>query len=106
MSLSQRLKHRVAIEQPATGQDELGQPVPGWSTLATVWADIRYTNGAEAIRADAVGSKVRASVRIRRRTDVTSAMRVVHGVTVLQILAVLPDEQTRERIDLVCEVIA
>jgi SPP1 family predicted phage head-tail adaptor len=46
----------------------------------------------EAIKAGAEASVVQASIRIRYRTDVTSAMRVVHGSTTYEIKAVLPDE--------------
>lgn len=101
-----RLRNRVTIEQLSATQDAIGQPVTTWTTLATVWADVRYLNGAEAIRADAQTSIAKASIRIRRRTDVTPAMRVVYGSTTFQITAVLPDEQAKERLDLVCEVIA
>ena len=46
---------------------------------------------------------MRASIRIRRRDDITAAMRVVHGAKVYDIKAVLPDEHGRGFLDLVCE---
>jgi SPP1 family predicted phage head-tail adaptor len=101
-----QLNSRVVIEQPSSTQDDIGQPVLTWTTLDTVWANVRYLQGAEAIKADAVTSVAKASIRIRRRTDVTSAMRVTLGSTTFQILAVLPDEESRERLDLVCEVLS
>lgn len=100
------LNRLVTIQQPGTTQDEAGQPIPGWTTLATVWANIRHLSGVETIKADAPTSVVKASIRIRRRTDVTAAMRVVHGSTTYEIKAVLPDEESRERVDLACEVIS
>jgi SPP1 family predicted phage head-tail adaptor len=45
---------------------------------------------------------VRASIRIRYRTDITAAMRVTDGSTVYQVKAVLPDSG-RQYLDLVCE---
>jgi SPP1 family predicted phage head-tail adaptor len=95
-----KLNRLVVIEQQSATQDAIGQPVLTWTTLATVWANVRYLQGAEAIKADAVTSVAKASIRIRRRTDVTSAMRVTLGSTTFQILAVLPDEESRERLDL------
>lgn len=100
-----KLNRRVTIQQPATVQDEIGQPIPGWSTLAEVWANVRTLNGVETIKAGAEMSAVKASIRIRRRTDVTSAMRVVLGSTVYQVKAVLQDEGKRQWTDLVCEVV-
>lgn len=98
-----QLKHRVTVKYLNSGQDDIGQPVQTWSDLASIWADIRHLNGSESIRADADSSIVKASIRIRRRTDVTPAMRVYHGSTIYEIKAVLPDEQSRERLDLSCE---
>ncbi|MDP3273021.1 phage head closure protein, partial [Limnobacter sp.] len=70
-----KLNCLVAIQQPPGAQDALGQPTGSWTTLATVWANIRYLNGVETIKADAATSVTKASIRIRRRTDVTAAMR-------------------------------
>lgn len=99
------LNCRVTIKYLNSGQDALGQPVQTWSDFVTVWASILHKSGAESIRADKDTSINQASIRIRRRTDVTPAMRVYYGSTVYQIKAVLPDEQDRERLDLSCEVI-
>ena len=99
------LKTLVAIQAPVSGQDEIGQPLAGWSTLAQVWADVRHGNGLEAVKAGAPVSVVRASIRIRRRTDVTSAMRVLVGSTPYEVEAVIQDEARREFTDLVCKVV-
>lgn len=100
-----QLKHRITIRQPASGQDGAGQPNVGWTTLATVWADVRYSSGLESIKADAQTGLAKASIRIRWRTDVTSAMQVVLGVTTFSILAVLPDMKARKYVDLACQVV-
>ena len=99
------LNSRISIQQLSTGQDAIGQPVTTWADFASVWANIRYLNGIETVKADAQTSVVKASIRIRRRTDITPAMRVVYGVTTFQINAVLPDEQGRQHIDLSVEVV-
>lgn len=98
-----KLQSRITIQRLEDGQDEIGQPVQTWVDVATVWANIRYLSGVETVKSDAPVSVARASIRIRRRTDVHAAMRVVFGSTVFDILSVLPDEESRERLDLVCE---
>ena len=99
------LNSRISIQQLSTGTDAIGQPVTTWADFASVWANIRYLSGIETVKADAQTSVVKASIRIRRRTDITPAMRVTYGATTFQINAVLPDEQGREHIDLSVEVI-
>lgn len=97
------LKSRVTIQQIGTSQDAIGEPVATWTTLATVWANIRYLNGVETLKSDSPTSIAKASIRIRRRTDVTAKMRVVYGSTIFDIKAVLSDETSREYLDLACE---
>lgn len=95
----------VTIQAPQAGQDAVGQPLAGWSDLVKVWANVRHGNGMEAVRAGAPVSVVKASIRIRRRDDVTNAMRVLVGSTVYEVEAVIQDEVKREYTDLVCQVV-
>ena len=99
------LNTRVTVQQQSTSQDALGQPVQTWTTFATLWADVKHSSGIETIKAGAEATIVRASIRIRYRADISSAMRVVVGTTVHNILAVLPDVAGRQYTDLVCEVV-
>ena len=100
-----RLNRRCTLQAPGTAQDELGQPNPGWTDVATVWADIRMKSGLESIKAGAPVSVVQASIRVRYRAGITAGMRVVHNLQAFNIVAVLPDVGGREYVDLVCEVV-
>lgn len=98
-----QLRTLIFLQAPATGVDAVGQPAAGWVDIAQVWADVRHQSGIEAIKADAVVSQVKVSIRIRHREDVTSAMRAVADAETYIIHAVLPN-RARGYIDLVCEV--
>ena len=98
------LKQRVTVLTQTATQDELGQPTTGWTTYATIWANIKVEKGMEHIRANADTAVNKVSIRVRYRTDLTAAMRVQHGTTVYQIKSVLADVDGREYTDLVCEV--
>ena len=100
-----QLSTRVTLQARTTAADELGQPLDLWSDLATVWADVRHSGGLEVIRAGGQVSEVRASIRIRRRTDLTAGMRVVVGSVVYDIEAVLPHAGRQDHTDLVCKVV-
>lgn len=102
---SRRLNRLVTIKRPSTGQDAAGQPLEAMVKVADVWANVRHKTGSEAIRADKETSIVQASIRIRRRTDLNAGMEVHMDSTVYKIRAILPDEEARERVDLVCEVV-
>ena len=101
-----RLNRRCLLQSPSQSVDAIGQPIPGWTDVALVWASIRHLSGVEAIKADAVTSTVKASIRIRYRTGLNAGMRVVHGAQVYSIEAVMPDVGGREYVDLVAEVVA
>lgn len=100
-----RLNRRCVLQAPGTAQDDIGQPIPGWDDVATVWADIRMKSGLESIKAGAPVSVVAASVRIRYRAGVNAGMRLVHNLQAYEIKAVMPDIGGREFVDLVCEVV-
>lgn len=96
---------RVTLERPSAGVDAIGQPVEGWESVGEFWANIRYLNGVEMIKAGADTSIVKASIRLRYRTDVQASWRARHGDVVFHVNAVLPDEQAMYHVDLACEVI-
>ena len=100
------LNRRVTLQAPGTTQDELGQPIPGWTDVATVWADIRMKSGLESIKAGASVSVVQASIRVRYRAGITAGMRIVHNLVAYNITAVQPDVGGREYVDLVAEVVS
>lgn len=103
---TRKRNRRVVIQELTAGQDEIGQPTQVWTTLATVYANVRYLNGLETIKAGAETATAKASIRIGYRVDLTTAMRVALGSTTFEIKAVLPDETGKQHVDLACEAIA
>ncbi len=100
------MNRRCQLQSPSQSVDELGQPIPGWTDVATVWADIRMKSGLESIKAGASVSVVQASIRVRYRAGINAGMRIVHNLTAYNITAVMPDVGGREYVDLVAEVVA
>ena len=100
-----QLRDRITIQRPTGAQDSWGSPDPaGWEDLAKLWSNFRFQSGSESIRAGADVSIVRASVRIRWRTDIDAGMRVLFGAQVFDIEAVLPSSD-RVHVDLVCRLL-
>lgn len=83
------LRHLITIEQRTHAPDALGQPIAAWSTLASVRAAVEPLSGRELIAAQAVHAEITLRLRIRRRTDVTPTMRVLHQQRYYSINAVL-----------------
>lgn len=101
-----RLSSRCVIQRRTGGTNDWDEPLPeGWETHATVWANVKHLSGSEAIKADSEVSTVRASIRIRYRSDITAGMRVLIGAAVYDIEAVLSDTARREFVDLACKAV-
>jgi SPP1 family predicted phage head-tail adaptor len=105
MATTRTRNRMVRIKKYGQAQDNFGQPVPIEETHATVWANIRHLSGVETIKAGAEVAVGSVSIRVNYRRDITTAMRVVDGATEYQIKAVLPDEERRQHVDLVCAVV-
>ncbi|MGB5859057.1 MAG: phage head closure protein [Pseudomonas aeruginosa] len=98
------LNRRVEILRNGRSTDGWGQPLAhSWLPHLRLWASIRNIGDAQDIKA---GVPVRVSLRIRHRADIHAGMRAVHGRAVYEIVAVVPDEDGREHVDLVCKVLA
>jgi SPP1 family predicted phage head-tail adaptor len=90
MLASARLRHRILIEQwvldidtngDAVQDPETGETTGQWVPLGQpVWAAIEPLSAREFIAAQATQSQITARIVIRHRSDLTSAMRLVHMV--------------------------
>lgn len=97
-----KLRDSITIQHKIDTPDAFGQPVSAWSDLATVWANVLFNNGKEAISSQSEVAMKAASMRIRWRTDIITGMRVIFNGETYNIKAVLP-AQNREYLDLVAD---
>jgi SPP1 family predicted phage head-tail adaptor len=99
------LSVRVSLQRKASGRDALGQPLNVWTEYAQVWASVVQVRGMERVTGGTEVDSASASIRIRYRTDVTNADRVVAlsaGGLVFNVNSVMPNAMSREYTDLVC----
>lgn len=100
-----RLRTQVTIEQLLCGSPQqlpTGEPDESWATLYTAWAHIQPVLGREYFAAEQVQSKVDTKIRIRYRSGITAAMRVVAGGVNYNIEAVMDIDNRHEEIILMC----
>lgn len=75
-----KMDRRLRIEQRSTSQDPVyGSPLATWAEVATVWAwveEVLPSRGENIAQGLNIATRP-ARVRMRYRTDVTSAMRLV-----------------------------
>lgn len=101
-----RLRHQVTIQQlvaGSPGQQLNGEPDESWTAYLTdVWASIEPLRGRELFAAQEHHSEITTRIELRYRPGVTAKMRVLHGSTVYNILAVLDPEQRHIKLQLLC----
>lgn len=71
------LSERIAIEQRVRMGDTGGGATVSWSALATVWAKVTARPRGEDAESEGRRALTVFELTIRRRTDVTAAMRAV-----------------------------
>jgi SPP1 family predicted phage head-tail adaptor len=101
-----KLDKRVMLQKRQDGQDSVGQPLETWEAVTTIgasgifWADIKAVSGREYFAAQANQSQVQTKIITRFFDGVLPSMRIVHGSTIYNIEAVLP--QGRRWLWLMC----
>jgi len=117
MSASDRmpllLRHRIVLQRPDNTINSFGEPVPGWTEVATVWAEVRPLSGREAEIAKSLRGNVSHSVTLRFdpawRPDPTWRVAWTTGgfapstVRYLNVKAALDMGETHRAWQLVCE---
>ena len=74
-----KLNSRVTIQSLGVTQDATGEVIEGWSTFATVWADVRDVSGREFLAAQSTQNVIQTKILIRYLDGVIPSMRVVDG---------------------------
>jgi SPP1 family predicted phage head-tail adaptor len=87
-----KLRHRVTLQSKGTPtRDAMGGEVVTWTTVDTVWAEVRPLSGRALIAAKQAKSEVTASITLRHRDDISPDWRVVHGSDTYDVHAIIQD---------------
>lgn len=96
------MRHRVTLLAPVSDVDSLGENLPGWQTVATVWADVRDADAREYVYADQNVGQRKLTATIRYRPGVTNEMKLGYGGQEYNIDSVRDLDQRKKYLELVC----
>lgn len=101
---SGKLRERVTLQSKTVVRDAFGSEVVTWVISATVWADVRSTDGTEQVESsvDQVVATISHSVLIRYMAGLSPSMRVVWQGKVLQILSIVENDNRQRQLILKC----
>lgn len=71
-----KLDQRVIIQALTVTQNDLGESLQSYATLATVWGHVMSQRGQEAFEAARVNARETIRVQVRYRDDVTLKHRI------------------------------
>ena len=74
------LDRRIELQRATTTRDPIyNEPIPSWSTIATVWAAVRQTAGREFLAGSSEVGEQRAVFVVRWLAGITARDRVVYA---------------------------
>jgi len=106
-----KLNKRIKIQSRSATLDDFGQQINNWSTVATVWANIKPISGREKLRSMAMQSELTHTVAIRYNVNFlppkkVAAWRINYhsaaGDRIFNITAAMDIDEAREYIIFDC----
>jgi len=93
-SLARELRHRVTVQEYTESRDQFNNSTgKAWVTYKTLWGKLSGFSGKDLIAAKAAGSEVIARLKLRKREDITTEMRVQFKGKIYQITSPpMPDD--------------
>lgn len=98
-----RLDRRITLQSNTPTVGSVGESIPNWSSLATVWANKRDESGSEAHREGLETATARTFFTIRHRADVSTQTRVSYSSTLYDIESIREFGMRAEWLELNCK---
>ncbi|WP_111860879.1 phage head closure protein [Acinetobacter sp. CFCC 10889] len=92
------LRHRVTIQHFVEQRDEYNNLLDkSWTEYKKLWAKVEFLSVKDTLTAKVAGSETTARLKIRKRTDITTEMRVLWKGQIFQIVSPpKPDNENGE----------
>lgn len=97
------MRHRVTLQQRATGTDAAGGVLNTWADFATRWASMDRAAGREVWDSAQRSGRVPAVFRMRYLAGVVPAMRLLFDGHVYNILSAVDQEGRRAELVITAE---
>lgn len=96
------MRQRISLLAPISEIDSLGEDLPDWQPVATIWASVQDPRSDELVYADQTIGQRRLRVVIRWRPGVTAQMKVGYDGQEFNIESVRDPDQRRRFLELDC----
>ena len=98
-------RHRIIIEKPIETRDSQGGVIKSFSTLATVWAEVKPLNSKESIQGGQVDNRTTHFIKMRQQsvTTLDTTMRIKFGSRLFNLIGVRNIDE-RDKV-LICDAV-
>jgi len=97
------LDQRASLQAKVLTPDGGGGYAESWQTFASVWVSVSPVGGSDTFGPDALESRVRHRLALRRRGDLAAGQRVLVGARSFKVHALLDEGPRAETVTLLCE---
>ena len=97
-----QLDRRITLQTFSETTDSFGQEVKTYSTLTSVWANVKEKVGSEGEDGDMLAATKKVEFIIRYRTDVNEQMRISYNSNTYKITAIQSADARKAFLKLVC----
>lgn len=81
------LCHRVTIQHKTTVYDEYNYGTEAWTEYKKLWSKVTFLSVKDGLTAKAAGSETTARLKLRKRKDIDTGMRVLFDGQTFQIVS-------------------
>jgi len=97
------LDQRATLQAKVLTPDGGGGYDESWQTFATMWVRISPIAANDTFGPDALESRVRHRLTLRRRSDLAAGQRVLVGARIFRVRALLDEGPRASAVKLLCE---
>lgn len=97
------LDRQIQIQAPTEARGSFGEVIPGWTTLATVWAARKAGGGRESMEMGEQAASLSCEFRIRWMPGVNAKQRIVDEYGIDWRISAVEEGGRREWLTIRCE---
>ena len=97
------LNKRIVIQYPTRASDSMGGFIATWIDSDTIWAAIWPTSAGELVQSMQTNMAISHRIRVRYRSDITSAYRIKFGNRYFNIVSMINPNEKGEWLDILCK---
>jgi len=103
MSQVGQLRHQITLQGQGSTRDTGGGISAGFTTIATVYADIKPKSGKEVYKQGKLIGSVSHEITVRYRTDISNGSRIKIANKLFNIRAIINVDERDRFLKLLCE---